>query len=632
MRHGRRLPVTELGRNVESLPRWIWRYLRAYRRNIVLLALLSGAEVALRVLSPWPMKLVVDSVIGRQPLPRVVHPLIAPFTALFGGVDDRRQQLLCSIVIAGLAAQVGHQLVMMAHSRLQAATGHRMVRDLRERLFAHVQALSLAEHAARPSADMLYRLESDACCLEHLVLRGLFPIVFSAFTLVAMFAILVGIDAQLAFISLGIVPLLFLWLRLYTARMQPAAHVAKQLESVMVQRLHTTLSAIRLVKSYAREDYEQRRFSQAASEALTARLVTTRQESLFGAVVTMLTITGTAVIILIGGLSVLSGRISLGTLLLLIAYLGFVYGPLCGIANTTGALQQAVASARRIRETFGVPREAEEGPSSASAAGLRGDLAFEGVSFSYATGAPVLRHVTFTATPGQLIALVGMSGAGKTTIVSLIMRLYDATAGRVLIDGRDVREFGLRSLRGAIALVSQDTLAFSGTVRENLRYGRLDATDAEIEAAARAAGAHEFIMALRDGYDTCLSEGGGGLSGGQKQRLSIARAFLKDAPILILDEPTAALDSISEDLVFQGLRRLQQGRTTLVIAHRMSTVRAADTILVIDGGCIVAEGRHEELLVSSPLYARMATALEPEPQPSTLSLERPRLSAREAAA
>jgi ABC-type multidrug transport system fused ATPase/permease subunit len=464
------------------------------------------------------------------------------------------------------------------------------------------------------------------------VLRGLFPIVFSAFTLVAMFAILVGIDAQLAFISLGIVPLLFLWLRLYTARMQPAAHVAKQLESVMVQRLHTTLSAIRLVKSYAREDYEQRRFSQAASEALTARLVTTRQESLFGAVVTMLTITGTAVIILIGGLSVLSGRISLGTLLLLIAYLGFVYGPLCGIANTTGALQQAVASARRIRETFGVPREAEEGPSSASVAGLRGDLAFERVSFSYANGAPVLRDVTFTATPGQLIALVGMSGAGKTTIVSLIMRLYDATAGRVLIDGRDVREFGLRSLRGAIALVSQDTLAFSGTVRENLRYGRLDATDDEIEAAARAAGAHEFIMALRDGYDTFLSDGGGGLSGGQKQRLSIARAFLKDAPILILDEPTAALDSISEDLVFQGLRRLQQGRTTLVIAHRMSTVRAADTILVIDGGCIVADGRHEELLVSSPLYARMATALEQEPPPSTLSLERPRLSAREAAA
>jgi ATP-binding cassette, subfamily B, bacterial len=594
---------------VESLSHWIWRYLRTYRRNIGMLALLSCAEVGLRVLSPWPLKLVVDSVVGSQPLPALAAWLVSPFAVLVSGIAEPRARLLCAIVVAGLAAQIGHQLVMLAHSRLQSATGHRMVRDLRERLFAHIQALSLAEHAARPPADMLYRLESDACCLEHLILRGLFPIVFSVFTLVAMFAILVRIDGQLAFVSLGIVPFLFLWLRVYTVRMAPAAQAAKQRESSMVQRLHATLGAIRLVKTYAREDYELCRFSEAAGAALQARLVTTRQESLFAAGVTILTISGTAVIVLIGGLSVLHGRISLGTLFLLIAYLGFVYGPLCGIANTTGALQQAVASARRIRETFLVPTEPADEAIGVDAGMLDGHIVFDNVHFSYPDGSSVLNGVSFTASPGQLIAIVGMSGAGKTTIVSLILRLYDATAGRILLDGRPLSEYGVRPLRRALALVSQDTVAFAGTIRENLRYGRLDATDEEVEAAAGEAGAHEFILAQRDGYDTVLSDQGGGLSGGQKQRLGIARAFLKNAPVLILDEPTAALDSISEERVFDALRRLQQGRTTIVIAHRMATVRMADKILVVDEGRVAAEGRHDDLMRSSPLYVRMTSSL-----------------------
>jgi ABC-type multidrug transport system fused ATPase/permease subunit len=555
------------------------------------------------------LKLVVDSVVGVQPLPGPAQWLVTPFDALFSPVRDPRSRLLCAIVVAGLSAQIAHQLVMLAHSRLQAATGHRMVRDLRERLFAHIQALSLREHAARPSADMLYRLESDACCLEHLVLRGLFPIVFSVFTLVAMFAILVRIDALLAFVSLGIVPFLFLWLRLYTVRMTPAAQEAKRRESSMVQRLHSTLGAIRLVKTYAREDYELCRFSDAAGEALQARLVTTRQESLFGAVVTILTISGTAVIVLIGGLSVLHGRISLGTLFLLIAYLGFVYGPLCGIANTTGALQQAVASARRIRETFQVPTEPLDEAEGIDASNAGGHVVFENVEFSYPDGNRVLNGISFTASPGQLVAIVGVSGAGKTTIVSLMLRLYEATAGRILLDGRPITEYGVRSLRRALALVSQDTVAFAGTIRENLRYGRLDATDDEVEAAAREAGAHEFIVAQRDGYETMLSDQGGGLSGGQKQRLGIARAFLKHAPILILDEPTAALDSISEARVFEALRRIQNRRTTIVIAHRLSTVRLADKILVVDKGRVVAEGRHDELMRVSPLYARLASSL-----------------------
>jgi ATP-binding cassette subfamily B protein len=583
--------------------------LREYRRSIALLGFLSGAEVALRVLAPWQMKLVVDSVVGEHPLPALASWIVWPASTVLSGMETARERMLFAIVLTGLMAQIAHQLVMLAHSRLQSATGHRMVRDLRAQLFAHIQAMSLSQHSAHPSADMLYRLESDASCLEHLVLRGLFPIVFSVFTLMAMFAVLVRIDAQLAFVSLGIVPFLSLWLRLYTVRMQPAARNAKQCESAMVQRLHDTLGAIRLVKCYAREDHEQGRFARAADAALSARLVTTRQESLFAAGVTILTLSGTATIILIGGLSVLQGRISLGTLFLLIAYLGFVYGPLCGIANTTGALQQAVASARRIRDTFSLPTEPQDLPHAVDADAVRGQIEFRHVGFAYPGGAPVLNDVSFRVSPDQLVALVGVSGAGKTTIVSLLMRLYDAAEGMILIDGRDVRGYRLKSLRRSIALVSQETVAFAGSIRDNLRFGRLDATDAEIESAARAAYAHDFIAELKDGYDTMLSDRGDGLSGGQKQRLNIARAFLKNAPILVLDEPTAALDTISEELVFDGIRTLQKGRTTLVIAHRLSTVQAADTILVIDRGRIVAQGTHDTLLQTSALYTRMASGL-----------------------
>jgi ATP-binding cassette subfamily B protein len=569
---------------VDSLPRWIWRYLSRYRGSIAALAGLSCAEVALRVLSPWPMKLVVDGVVGRKPMPAVAMRVVKPFASAMPVFTDERERMLSAIVVIGLAAQIAHQLVMLAHSRLQSATGHRMVRDLREELFAHVQKLPLKEHASRPSADMMYRLESDATCLEHLVLRGLFPIVFSAFTLVAMFGILVRLDTSLAVLSLVILPVLFGWLRYYTTRMQPAARNAKQRESAMVQRLHDALGAIRLVKGYAREEHEQRRFARAASDALDARIVTSRQDALFGAVVTMLTVTGTAAIVIVGGVSVLRGSISLGTLLLLVAYLGFVYGPLCGIANTTGALQQAVASARRIREAFRFPAETTEDAPSAPATNLKGHLAFERVIFHHPGSASLLRNVTFNASPGEIVAVVGNPGSGKTTIGQLLVRAHETTSGRITIDGRDVRELPIRLLRRVVAVASQDVVMLAGTIRENIRYGRLDATDAEIEEAARAVGAHEFIMAQSQGYETTLGERGGHLSTGEKQLVSITRAFLSDAPILVLDDVTIAMDAVSEDTLFESVRRLRRGRTTIVLAQRPSAARCADRVLVLHAG------------------------------------------------
>jgi ABC-type multidrug transport system fused ATPase/permease subunit len=300
------------------------------------------------------------------------------------------------------------------------------------------------------------------------------------------------------------------------------------------------------------------------------------------------------------------GRLPGGTRLLARAYLAFVYGPLSGIANTTGTIQQALASGRRVREMFALATEVDDG--SAPSPRLTGHIEFRDVTFGYESRA-VLHGVSLTARRGELLALVGPSGSGKTTLVSLIPRFYDPSAGRILVDGEDSSRYRLRTLREQVAIVQQEVIVLAGSVRDNLRYGRLDATDEEIERAARAAHAHDFILRLDQGYDTELAEAGIGLSGGEKQRLSIARAFLKDAPILILDEPTAALDTLSEELVFQAVEQLRQGRTTFVIAHRLSTVRAADRILVLDQGRLAGEGTHESLLRTSELYRQLAARL-----------------------
>jgi ABC-type multidrug transport system fused ATPase/permease subunit len=306
---------------------------------------------------------------------------------------------------------------------------------------------------------------------------------------------------------------------------------------------------------------------------------------------------------------VLRGQMKIGDLTIVIAYLGAVYGPLSAIAHTSGQLQGALAGAKRVRAMLALSPETIEQDNPIEATHIKGDVRFEGVGFSYPDGTTVLHDISFTAKPGEMVALVGLTGAGKTTLVSLIPRFYDATVGQVLVDGVDVQQYRIRELRERIALVLQDPVLFSGTIAENLRYGRLDATPEDVERAARAAHAHEFVSHLAKGYDTEIAEAGGGLSGGERQRLSVARAILKNAPILILDEPTSSLDAISEEIVFAALRRLRAGRTTIVIAHRLSTVRDADRILVLDGGQIAAQGRHEELLESSQLYRRMCARL-----------------------
>jgi ATP-binding cassette, subfamily B, bacterial len=326
-------------------------------------------------------------------------------------------------------------------------------------------------------------------------------------------------------------------------------------------------------------------------------------------VVSTITILGTALVVIVGGNYVMTGRLTVGQLTVVIFYLGAVYGPLSAIAHTTGQLQGALAGTKRVRAMFALIPETVEAPDAIDAAGVKGEIRVEDVGFTYPNGARVLHDISFAAKPGEVIALVGLTGAGKTTLVSLIPRFYHATTGRVVIDDVDVRQYRLQSLREKIAIVLQEPVLFAGTIADNLRYGRLDATDEDVEAAARAAHAHEFIARMAKGYETSIAEAGGSLSGGERQRLSVARAIIKNGPVLILDEPTSSLDAISEEIVFGALRRLRAGRTTIVIAHRLSTVRDADCILVLDGGRIAAQGRHDELLKSSQLYRRMCARL-----------------------
>jgi ATP-binding cassette subfamily B protein/subfamily B ATP-binding cassette protein MsbA len=593
--------------NVENVQKpfvpWVLSFLVPHRGRVALLAVLLLLEIGLGALQPWPIAIAIDHVLGNAVFPAPVQSAIDAIT------HGNRLVFLVLVVLAGIALQLINQFVSAYGTQVQIDTGQRMVYDLRYRLFNHLQSLGLHHHITTSTSDAVYRVDIDAYSIENLVMSGVFPLATSVLTLILMFSILAYKDATIAWLSLAVVPFLYLCLRYYTKTLVNNEERVKELESKLLERLYETFSAMRLVKSFAREPYELDRYAKAGGRTMDARIAITWQQSLFSVMVSTITILGTGLVVVVGGVHVMRGQLTVGALTVVISYLGAVYGPLSSIAHTTGQLQGAIAGARRVRAMFALEPETVEPADALEATHIRGDIRFEDVGFKYPDGTSVLHDIAFTAKPGEMVALVGLTGAGKTTLVSLIPRFYDPTSGRVLIDGVDARRYRVRSLRERIAIVLQDPVLFAGTISENLRYGRLDATPEEIEAAARSAHAHDFISRLAKGYETDIAEAGGSLSGGERQRLSVARAIIKDAPILILDEPTSSLDAISEEIVFAALRRLRAGRTTIVIAHRLSTVRDADCILVLDGGQIAAKGRHADLLASSQLYRRMCARL-----------------------
>jgi ATP-binding cassette, subfamily B, bacterial len=565
-----------------------------------LLLLLGAAGMGL--LQPWPLKLVIDSVLGALAPPA---PL-AVVAAALGVALPPAVALLVVLCLALIALQAMVGLLTMTGTNMLVAVGLRMVFKLRSRLFDHVQRMSLAFHDATPVGDSLYRVTWDTYAAQSLVNSAIVPSVTAVATLVGIAIVMLTRDWTIAAAALLIaVPLTALIRRLDRPLSEHSLRVSER-ESDVSSRVQETLTGIRAVQAFGREAHEHARFEDHAQASLHANLKLTVLQTRSHALIGVLMAAGTAAVVALAGRQALAGRLTPGDVVLLVAYVAMLYKPLETLAYTAVAVQGAGAGARRVLALLdAAPDVADRPDAEALPARARGHIRFERVTFAYRSGTPALRDVSLEIDPGETVAVVGASGAGKSTLASLLVRFYDPTEGRITLDGRDLRTITLRSLRGSVALVLQEPLLFSTSVRENIAYGRPGAADAEIVAAARAAGAHEFVRALPDGYDSSIGERGVTLSGGQRQRIAIARAFVKNAPVLILDEPTSALDAESEESLLAALERLMAGRTTLIIAHRLSTIRNAGRIAVLRDGALADVGTHHELLARSELYARL---------------------------
>jgi ATP-binding cassette subfamily B protein/subfamily B ATP-binding cassette protein MsbA len=548
---------------------------------------------ALELLKPWPLKLVVDHVLTSHPVPWVWLQALAPQTLL----------LIGCLMLVLVYALIGVGSVTSNYVTIHL--GQRLVNDFRAELHAHLQRLSLAFHSRREVGDLLYRLTSDTFAIQGLTMNGVFPVLTSVVLLVGMTAVMLRLDWLLTLVAFGIVPVLLGSMKWLTRRITALATDMRVKESALWASTQRRLGAIRVIQAFTTEEDEHRQFVASSTASLDANLRFYTFQTLYTAFINIVMAGGTAVVLWVGATHVLARQLTVGEVLVFLSYLASLYGPLSTLLETWGLIQGGRVSAERVFEILETAPDLVDGLRNLTRSEVRGALTFDGVVFGYDSTRPVLKGIDFHAPPGSLVAIVGATGAGKTTLVSLIPRFYDPTGGRVLLDGTDVREFQLRALRQQVGMVLQPPLVFPTSVRTNIAYGRPDATSEQIQWAARLAQLDDFLARLPQGLDTVVGEGGTTLSAGEQLRITIARAFLRDAPILLLDEPTSALDVATEARVMQGLETLMMGRTTFVIAHRLSTVRRADTILVLQDGQIAEQGPFAELVARGGLFATL---------------------------
>jgi len=583
-------------RHAPGAIRRVGRYLRPYRVRFAGALALVALNALLELARPWPLKIVVDNVIGGRELP----------LGLARGLDARG--LLTAACLGLLLLQVSLSVLGVIQNRFTIGIGQRMVTDLRAELMAHLQRLSLGFFGRRPSTDLVYRMAFDTFSVQSMTMNGLFPLATALTLLVGMTLVLFRMNAALALVFAGVAPFLFLTIRFVGRRIAALAASQRESESAFFSETQRGVGAIHVVQAFTAEQREHERVMTASARALEAALRLYVFETGYSGLVSVVMALGTAAVLFAGGLQALSGTISAGDVIVFVTYLASLYGPINALSQTTGLIQGATAGARRAFEVLDAEPEVKDRPGAVVVVGPRGAVRFHDVSFSYGGEAFGLRGVSFEAAPGALVAVVGPTGAGKSTLVSLVPRFYDPSAGRVTLDGVDLRDLELRSLRRQVGLVPQAPLLFPATLEENVRYGRPEATASEVAEACELAGVTRFLAQLEHGMATRIGPEGQQLSQGQAQRVTIARALLKDPRILILDEPTASLDAETEAYVMSGIERVMKDRTTFVIAHRLSTVRRADLVLVLEAGRLVETGSYGSLRRAGGLFQRLHEA------------------------
>jgi ATP-binding cassette, subfamily B, bacterial len=551
---------------------------RRYWLHIVGLFLVSLLATPLALLGPVPLRIAVDCVIGSKPLPALLHRL-APDALQ----RSRPAILICAVVLVVLTALLS-QLQGLAANVLRTWTAERLVQDFRARLFRHVQRISLLYHDTHGSSDAAYRIQRDASSIQDIAIDGVIPFVTSAVTLGSMLAVMLHLDWQLALVAVAVTPLIGVLARIYRNRLRQRSREVRRLESEAQGVVYEVLSALRVVKAFGQEERELDRFVTTSLRGVRERIRLAVAQGRLGLFVGMTTAGGTAVMLYLGARHVQSGVLTLGELLLVMSYLGQLYEPLKTTSRKIAGLQGDLASAERAFALLDQEPDVPEKPHARRLARARGDVVFAGVTFAYDPGQPVLRQVSFEVPAGACVGIAGRTGVGKSTLLSLMTRFFDPLEGRILLDGVDIADYKVADLRHQFAIVLQEPVLFSTSLAENIAYANPGATAEEIVAAARAANAHDFIAALPQGYDTLVGERGMRLSGGERQRIALARAFLKDAPILILDEPTSSVDTATEAGILEAMQRLMQNRTTFMVAHRLGTLQGCDLLLQIEDG------------------------------------------------
>ena len=578
--------------------------------SLALIAVLG--ETSADLMEPWPLKIVLDYVLQSKHMPDWLASIVHR-------VAGTSQLAILNVAVFAVAiiALIG-AVSTYSEKYLTTSVGQWVTHDLRRTLYHHIHRLSLSQHDEARTGDLISRVTSDIEAIQDFLTSAMLGIVVDVVTIAGMITVMFIINWQFTLIALSVVPPLFVVVYVYTRRIKKASRDVRKKESELVSIVQEVFSSIRVVQAFAREDYEEKRFEGTSLEnvemALRARAIKARLSPIVDVIVAV----GTCLVLWYGARIVLEGRMTAGSLVVFVLYLSNMYKPMRDLSKMTDTVSKASVGYERIKEVLETESRVRDLPRARRAPRFRADIKFEDVSFSYQPDIPVLKNVSLEIKPGQTAAFVGPTGAGKSTIISLVARFYDPTSGVIKIDGQDIRSYTLRSLRQQMSFVLQDTLLFRAPLWKNIAYGKPEARRSEIVRAAELANAHEFIEKLPEGYDTVAAEKGVSLSGGQRQRIAIARAILRGSPILILDEPTSSLDASSEQLVVEALERLMEGKTSIIIAHHLATIRNAGVIFVVKDCTIVERGTHQQLMAAGGVYEELYSVSEapPEPKPA----------------